>query len=61
MKKLPKTALTSELGVNLIQRVVLEMWCGRRPWENVDALAVIYEVRTTLSIDPVFPLLTHIP
>lgn len=25
--------------------VVLEMWAGRRPWQDVDAIAVIYEVR----------------
>lgn len=24
--------------------VVLEMWAGRRPWQDVDAIAVIYEV-----------------
>jgi hypothetical protein len=31
MKKIPKTALTGELGVNLIQRVVLEMGCMWNP------------------------------
>ena len=25
--------------------VVLEMWAGRRPWQDVDAIAVIFEVR----------------
>ena len=24
--------------------VVLEMWAGRRPWQDIDAIAVIYEV-----------------
>ena len=24
--------------------VVLEMWAGRRPWQDADAIAVIYEV-----------------
>ncbi len=29
--------------------VVLEMWTGRRPWQDVDAIAVIYEVRFRAS------------
>ena len=28
--------------------VVLEMWAGRRPWQDADAIAVIYEVSCLL-------------
>lgn len=33
--------------------VVLEMWAGRRPWQDIDAIAVIYEVRVNIcSVSP---------
>jgi len=37
MKKIPKTALTGELGVNLIPRVVLEMGCMWNPTGGTEA------------------------
>jgi len=35
--------------------VVLEMWAGRRPWQDVDAIAVIYELITKQGAPPVPP------
>jgi Domain of unknown function (DUF4365) len=37
MKRIPKTALTSELGVNLIQKIVLEMGCMWYPTGGTEA------------------------
>ncbi|KLO14494.1 Pkinase-domain-containing protein [Schizopora paradoxa] len=33
--------------------VVLEMWAGRRPWQDVDAIAVIFELITKQQAPPV--------
>ncbi|KAI5123627.1 hypothetical protein M0805_003441 [Coniferiporia weirii] len=35
--------------------VVLEMWAGRRPWQDTDAIAVIYELITKQGAPPVPP------
>lgn len=35
--------------------VVLEMWAGRRPWQDTDAIAVIYELITKQKAPPVPP------
>ncbi|EJD03987.1 uncharacterized protein FOMMEDRAFT_121406 [Fomitiporia mediterranea MF3/22] len=35
--------------------VVLEMWAGRRPWQDADAIAVIYELITKQGAPPVPP------
>jgi hypothetical protein len=37
MKKIPKTALTGELGVNLVQKIVLEMGCNWYPTGGTEA------------------------
>jgi serine/threonine protein kinase len=54
--KAGKKGYTSKIDIWSVGCVVLEMWAGRRPWEDEESYAVIFKVRIGLVTQPVTTL-----
>jgi serine/threonine protein kinase len=54
--KAGKKGYTSKIDIWSVGCVVLEMWAGRRPWEDEESYAVIFKVRIGLVKQPVMRL-----
>lgn len=45
--KTNKRGYTFKIDIWSIGCIVLEMWAGRRPWNDEEAVSVMYKVRCT--------------
>ncbi|THH09471.1 hypothetical protein EW145_g1989 [Phellinidium pouzarii] len=57
-RKIEQHGYNGKVDIWSLGCVVLEMWAGRRPWQDVDAIAVIYELITKQGAPPVPPDVT---
>lgn len=56
--KTNKKGYTFKIDIWSIGCIVLEMWAGRRPWNDEESVSVMYKVR--ISIDPLLLTLEYL-